>query len=115
MTDTDRIKEFLAAQEIMVIAVVLPDGSPWAVPVHARHIGKGVFVWESKSDTVHSEAIEERPQVAITIFEGMVGFYATGTATLIDISTRGVGRYEFTATAMWMTDETYIKRSVVLV
>lgn len=115
MTDSQVIQTFLATQDFMVVAVVLKDGSPWAIPVRTRHREGNEFEWESKIDAEHSEAIESNPKVAITMFEGMIGFYARGTAQLVSVNERGVGRYKLTATGTWMTDETFIKREVTLI
>lgn len=118
MNENERTKEFLAGQKFMVLAVILEDGTPWAVPVNIRAWNGREFEWASKLDTVHSKAIETRPEMAITIFQklenGQVGFYARGRGELIETQEHGMGRYRFTAEQCWLNDETFVKREVEL-
>lgn len=118
MSDRAKVEEFLKAARYMVLAVQLEDGSPWAVPVRLKRWNKNVFEWDSKLDTVHSRNIERRRSIAITLFDSkddtQIGVYATGDAECISANDHGLGRYRFTATRIWVNDETHKKREVTL-
>lgn len=116
MTDNEKAKQFLAGQGYMVIAVVTPDGAPWAVPVRLQSWQDSEFEWDSKLDTLHSRALETSSKISITIFDTMTqtGFYAIGVGELIHKRGDGYGRYRFTAQACWLNDKTFIKREVTL-
>ena len=118
MTDKQRLSKFLGDQQYMVLAVTLDDGSPWAVPVRIRAWNGKEFEWDSKLDTVHSKAIEARPEVAMTIFQKLpdsqFGFYAKGRGELVEAKDHGMGRYRFTAERAWINDETFVKQEVEL-
>jgi hypothetical protein len=118
MNDEDKVKEFLATQKHMIIAVVLDDGTPWAVPVSIkRHEGRE-FEWDSHLSTEHSKAILQHAAIAVTIFQkkedSQIGFYAKGKAELLEEFKPGFGRYRFTTEKAWINDETFKKREVNL-
>lgn len=118
MDDNLRTKEFLAGQQFMVLAVTLDDGTPWAVPVRIQSWNGREFEWDSKLDTVHSKAIEIRPDMAITVFQKLensqIGFYARGHGKLVETKEHNMGRYRFIAEQCWLNDETFVKREVKL-
>ena len=118
MTDNEKLQQFLESATHMVVAVILDDGTPWAVPVRIQEHHDSVFEWDSKLDTVHSQAIAKHPEAAITIFsknEGVqFGFYAKGRAEEVSRRPDGYGRYRFTAQDTWMNDETFQKRKIEL-
>lgn len=119
MDDLTRLREFLAGQAIMVVAVTLEDGTPWATPVKIqRQVGRE-FEWDSRLDTLHSRTLEVHPNMAITIFQKQAdiqfGFYAQGKASLVSESPGGFGRYRFVAERTWINDESFVKREVELV
>ena len=118
MTDNEKVKEFLSRQGYMVLAVVCDDSSPWAVPVKIQaHDDKG-FEWDSKMSTEHSRAIEKNPAVSITIFEKLedsqIGFYAKGTAKVVETKDNDFARYRIDVERAWINDETFVKREVNL-
>lgn len=116
MIDSERTRQFLSSQNYMVIAVTLPDGTPWAVPVRIQKWEGGKFEWDSKLDTVHSQALATQPRMAITIFEKdgdkQLGFYAKGKGGVVVQRDDGFGRYQFTVEKSWINDETFTKREV---
>lgn len=117
MNDTEKTKQFLDKQEYMVLAVTLDDGTPWAVPVRIRERdGHRIFEWDSALETVHSKALQARPDMAITIFQKLedsqIGFYAKGRGELVEEFKPGFGRYRFTAERAWINDETFVKREL---
>lgn len=120
MNDEEQLNAFLAEQKYMALAVTLDDGTPWVTPVKVQEWDGQTFEWDSKVDTVHSKAIAERPNVAISIFStaehagGHYGFYAKATAELIREDERGFGRYRATVTQSWVNDHTFQKREVKL-
>ena len=118
MTDQDKVRSLLAEQPFMVIAVVLPDGNPWATPVKIQMQDGRCFEWDSRVTTEHSKAIAANSAVAASIFDtrpnGQVGIYISGTATLVEEKTGGMGRYRITAERLWLNDDSFIKREVSL-
>lgn len=118
MNDNEKAKEFLRAQQFMVLAVTLDDGTPWAVPVRIQRWEGNEFEWDSKLDTLHSQAVNARPKMAITVFQKMedsqIGVYARGQGELVEEFKPGFGRYRFRAEQSWMNDETFVKREVEL-
>lgn len=116
MNDNEKVKQFLKNQQYMVLAVTLDDGTPWATPVRIQRWEGNEFEWDSKLDTVHSQALEARPEIAITTFQkyddSQIGIYAKGKAHLVDEFKPGFGRYRFTAEQFWLNDETFVKREV---
>lgn len=118
MDDQQKIEQLLTAIPYAVLAVTLDDGTPWAVPVRLRRADNREFEWDSRLDTLHSQAIAVRPQMALTVFEkredSQVGLYAVGHAELLEEFKPGFGRYRFTAENAWINDETFVKRKVEL-
>lgn len=117
MSDSERLEQLLDEQQLMVLAVSLDDGTPWAVPVRIQtHDGCASFEWDSHLQTEHSKAIAKHPAMAITIFQkkddSQIGFYAKGAGELIEEFKPGFGRYRFSANECWINDETFVKRSV---
>lgn len=114
MTDIELATIITQAQH-MVIAVVQPDGTPWAVPVHVRDHTANTFEWDSKLSTVHSQAIENNPTIAITLFSTQLnlGFYATATAEVVSKRDDGYARYRATIKEAWI-NESFRKRPVSL-
>lgn len=119
MRDDEKIQQLLEAQGIMVLAVVLSGETPWVTPLAIRdHSGISIFEWDSALAAVHSQAIAEGSNVAITVFlrdnNAQIGYYAKGKAELIEERKPGFGRYRFTATEAWINDETFKKRQLEL-
>lgn len=118
MSDDEKIKQFLSKQHYMVLAVVTPDGTPWAVPVRIQLWQGMEFEWDSKLDTVHSQALVTNSAMAITIFDKtgdtQMGFYASGRGQLVNDRGDGYGRYRFTAEQCWINDETFVKRECLI-
>ena len=116
MTDEEKLEQFLGTQQHMVLAVTLEDGTPWAVPVKIQQRESlAVFEWDSRLDTVHSQALKVHPQMALMIYQKespwQTGFYAKGHGELVEPS-GDYGRYRFTAEQAWLNDETFVKREV---
>lgn len=119
MNDQQKLEQFLGEQQFMVLAVALSDGTPWAVPVRIAKQEGREFYWDSALNTEHSKAIaEQNSGVAITIYQKtediMFGFYAKGTAELLEEYKPGYGHYKFVASQCWINDETFVKREVDL-
>lgn len=116
MNDNEKVADFLSTQQFMVVAVTLEDGTPWAVPVRIVAREGMSFEWDSKLDTVHSQALKMHPDMAITIFQkfddSQIVFYAKGHGELVNSRDDDFGRYRFTATQCWLNDETFRKREV---
>lgn len=118
MSDQEKVRALLSEQQFMVVAVVLPDGTPWAVPVKIQTQDGRAYEWESKLTTEHSRAIALKQDVAITIFDKrpdiQTGIYMQATAELVEEKPKQMGRYRATATRLWLNDETFVKREVEL-
>jgi Pyridoxamine 5'-phosphate oxidase len=69
-----------------VLATADADGIPWATPVWFAHDGLDRLYWLSWPGTRHSQLIEQRPEIAITVFDSNAvpnegtAFYATAHA-----------------------------------
>jgi hypothetical protein len=116
MTDIEIVDNLFTHTEYMVIAVVLPDGKPWAVPVHiANHEGHAIFEWDSKSQAVHSKALETNPNIAITAFYMNTGFYAHAKVKMVQGAPDSMGRNRYRAEVerCWLNYE-FVKREVPL-
>ena len=120
MNDELKVKDFLKDQTHMVIAITLDDGTPWTVPVTIKRYEAKEFEWDSHMNTVHSKAIESRPQMSMVTFQrpgdsfGQFGFYATGRGEIVSKKDDGFARYRFTVETAWINDETFKKREVNL-
>lgn len=112
------VRDFLARQTHMTIAVVCPDGSPWAVPVHIKHWQDYELEWESDTNTVHSRAIEADPRIAISMYQFTYGnqkefgFYAQAAAQKVQDLPGGRARYRATMIALWGNGEDHTKKEV---
>lgn len=114
--DTKFVQEFLSEQHFMVLAVTLDDGSPWAVPVRISRWQGREFEWDSKLDTLHSQALVARSAMSVVVFntEQQVGVYFSGQGRLVEERGSGMGHYRFTAEHAWLNDKTFIKRGTSL-
>ena len=69
-----------------VLATADAEGTPWATPVWFAHDGLDRFFWLSWPGTRHSQLIEQRPEIALTVFDTHAvpnegtAFYATAHA-----------------------------------
>lgn len=120
MDDKTTLAAFLETAEYLVLAVTLDDGTPWATPVKIQAWDGQAFEWDSKVDTLHSQAIMKRPEVALSVFStaemagGHYGFYAQARAELVREDERGFGRWRAVVTKAWVNDHTFQKREVTL-
>ena len=114
--DNNFVQKFLAEQHFMVLAVTLDDGSPWVVPVRISGWQGREFTWDSRLDTLHSEALVKRPVMGVTIFNTgqQCGVYMSGRGELMADRGSGMGQYRFTAERAWLNDKTFVKREVSL-
>jgi uncharacterized protein YhbP (UPF0306 family) len=70
----------------VVLATADANGVPWATPVWFAHDGLDRLYWLSWPGTRHSQLIEQRPEVALTVFDSNAvpyegtAFYATARA-----------------------------------
>lgn len=121
MEDVEALRMFLSEQKYMTIAVVLDNGTPWAIPVRIKHWEGTVFEWDSKTDTEHSKAIAVLSTVAISMWtpegDGTIqfGLYAHAKAEQIsEPNEHGVARYRAVVTKSFINDATFQKREVHL-
>src|SRR5918999_1830506 len=69
-----------------VLATADPDGIPWATPVWYAHDDLDRLYWLSWPGSRHSQLIEQRSEVAVTVFDTHAvpnegtAFYATAQA-----------------------------------
>lgn len=69
-----------------VLATADADGVPWATPVWFAHDGLDRLYWLSWPGSRHSQHIERRPEIALTVFDSNAApnegtaFYATAHA-----------------------------------
>jgi uncharacterized protein YhbP (UPF0306 family) len=69
-----------------VLATADLDGTPWATPVWFAHDDLDCFYWLSWPGSRHSQLIDQRPEVAVTVFDTHAvpnqgtAFYATARA-----------------------------------
>ena len=69
-----------------VLATADADGTPWATPVWFAHDDLDRLYWLSWPGSRHSKLIEQRPEVALTVFDSNAvpnegtAFYATARA-----------------------------------
>lgn len=121
MNDQKQLKEFLAEQKYMTLAVTLDDGTPWATPVRIKAWEGKSFEWDSLVDTEHSKAIEKRPNIAVSIYTPesqdtiQFGFYARAKAErMSEPNEHGITRYRLTAHECFINDASFQKRQVTL-
>jgi uncharacterized protein YhbP (UPF0306 family) len=69
-----------------VLATADADGTPWATPVWFAHDHLDRLYWLSWPESRHSQLIEQRSEIALTVFDTTAapnegtGFYATAQA-----------------------------------
>jgi nitroimidazol reductase NimA-like FMN-containing flavoprotein (pyridoxamine 5'-phosphate oxidase superfamily) len=69
-----------------VLATADTDGTPWATPVWFAHDGLDRLYWLSWPGSRHSQLIEQRADIALTVFDSRTApnqgaaFYATARA-----------------------------------
>ncbi len=87
MTDHDaHARSILDETRFVVLATADTDGNPWATPVWFAPDGLDRLFWVSWPGSRHSQLIEERPAIALTVFDSTVSpgeaaaFYATAQA-----------------------------------
>jgi uncharacterized protein YhbP (UPF0306 family) len=91
MSTTDNnahARSVLDGTTFVVLATADADGNPWATPVWFAHDGLDRLYWVSWPGSRHSQLIEQRPDIALTVFDSTVvphegtAFYATARARL---------------------------------
>lgn len=109
MNDKEIAQHLLSQSQHMVVAVMLDDGTPWAVPVHMVSNDNWVFEWNSKPETVHSQAIANRCQIALTVFsiEQDLGLYMKAVAEELPNTRNDDGRVRYRAkvTEAWLNEQ----------
>jgi hypothetical protein len=87
MTDhTAHARALLENTSYVVLAAADGDGNPWATPVWFAADGLDRLYWLSWPGSRHSLLIQERPEIALTVFDSTVvpneaaAFYATARA-----------------------------------
>lgn len=79
-------RALLDTNGFLTLGTVGPDGRPWTSPVYFAAAGLREFYWVSRTDSVHSRNLTERPHVSIVVFDSSVrpfhgrALYAAGTA-----------------------------------
>lgn len=118
MTYEEQAEAFLQTQTHMVIAVVADDGTPWAVPVTIQARDKFIFEWDSKTTTVHSQAIARNPKVSICVFQKSkddqpeMGLCGTGQAEILSERDGGFARYRVILQRAWLNGKDHVKREL---
>lgn len=80
MTDNNaHARSILETTSYMVLATADTTGRPWATPVWFAADGLDRLYWLSWPGSRHSVLIEQRPEIALTVFDSTVAPY-TGTA-----------------------------------
>jgi hypothetical protein len=70
MTDNNaHARGVLDATTYVVLATADADGRPWVTPVWFAHEGLDRLYWVSWPGSRHSQLIEERPEIALTVFD----------------------------------------------
>lgn len=87
MTDNAaHARDLLRHNKYVVLATTDGDGNPWATPAWFAPDGLDRLYWVSWPGSRHSLLIEQRPAIALTVFDSTVvpgqgaAFYATATA-----------------------------------
>lgn len=87
MTDNNaHARALLEHTSFVVLATADADGNPWATPVWSASDGLDRLFWVSWAGSRHSLHIEQRPEIALTVFDSTVvpnegaAFYATAHA-----------------------------------
>ncbi len=116
MTDQEKVTNFLARCRHMVLVVTLEDGRPWAVPIKVQGRGNNFVEWDSRTDTLHSQSIENDPRVMILFYDttkdDQVGVYMQASVTNVEANGE-YARYRATIEHTWLNDESYIKREII--
>src|SRR4051794_37228164 len=79
-------RELLESTSYVVLSTADAAGSPWVTPVWFAPDGLERLYWLSWPGSRHSELIEQRPEIALTVFDSTVApyngaaFYATANA-----------------------------------
>lgn len=86
-TDNDaHARTVLDGTSYAVLATADSDGTPWATPVWFAPDGLDRLYWVSWPGSRHSRLIEQRPEIALTVFDSHAvpnegtAFYATARA-----------------------------------
>jgi Pyridoxamine 5'-phosphate oxidase len=70
MTDNNaHARAILDATTYVVLGSADADGNPWVTPVWFAHEGLDRLYWVSWPGTRHSQLIEDRPEIALTVFD----------------------------------------------
>jgi hypothetical protein len=70
MTDNNaHAREVLGGTTYAVLATADADGNPWVTPVWFAHEGLDRVYWVSWPGSRHSQLIEQRPDIALTVFD----------------------------------------------
>jgi hypothetical protein len=87
MTDNNaHARAVLDGTTFAVLATADADGTPWVTPVWFAHDGLERIHWLSWPGSRHSQLIEQRPDIAFTVFDSTAApyegtaFYATARA-----------------------------------
>ena len=96
---TQRIREVLEKQQVVVLATATESGIPNAVPVGAKKIidDETILISDQHLNKTLTN-MKENPQAAITFWEGLEGYQIKGTVT---IETSGK---IFEETAQWIEE-----------
>jgi uncharacterized protein YhbP (UPF0306 family) len=84
----DIARQLIEDNNYMALGTADPSGTPWVSPVYYTPAGYSDFYWMSSPDTRHSRNIEERPDVAITIFDSRVPIGSAEAVYLSAIAAR---------------------------
>ena len=82
----EHARELLAANRYVNLSTADADGAPWATPVWFASEGLERLYWLSWPGARHSRLVEQRPEVALTVFDSTVvphegaAVYATARA-----------------------------------
>lgn len=108
--------EFLKAAKYAVVAVIDDEGKPWAVPVAVQKYHNRTVEWFSKTDTVHSQAIERRPEIALTMYshQPMYGICAKARAKKILTLPGGAALYGAEIYDAWYNTSKHVKTHIDL-
>ena len=119
-TDLRKALEFLEYVRYMTIAVVQPDGRPWAVPVRIQKRDDLSFYWDSSTCALHSQCIAIESRIMVMMYQlkseahPEFGFYGDAIAEVVEALPDGRARYRATVTCAWMNDERHQKRKLNL-
>ena len=66
---SERAREIIDSNRYMTLGTAGADGTPWVSPVWFAPVEYRELLWVSSPGARHSRNVEERPQVAIVIFD----------------------------------------------